>query len=53
MGNKKLTTGLLALSLLVASSMAMAKTVFIASDVHPADYPTTAAVIHMGEKLSA
>lgn len=25
---------------------------FIASDVHPADYPTTAAVIHMGEKLS-
>ncbi|UGS43503.1 TRAP transporter substrate-binding protein [Pseudocitrobacter corydidari] len=53
MGNKKLTTGLLALSLLVASSMALAKTVFIASDVHPADYPTTAAVIHMGEKLSA
>lgn len=42
----------LSFSLLMTSSIAMAKMVFIASDVHPADYPTTAAVIHMGEKLS-
>ena len=45
-------SGIISLSLFMASSMSMAKTVFIASDVHPADYPTTAAVIHMGEKLS-
>ncbi|MBB1202701.1 TRAP transporter substrate-binding protein [Enterobacteriaceae bacterium 89] len=49
---KKLVLSLVSLSLLMGSATAMAKTVFIASDVHPADYPTTAAVIHMGEKLS-
>lgn len=48
----KLALSLVSLSLLMGSVTAMAKTVFIASDVHPADYPTTAAVIHMGEKLS-
>lgn len=30
---------------------ASAATTFIASDVHPADYPTTAAIINMGKKL--
>lgn len=49
---RKMTFGVLSVSLLIGSTIAMAKTVFIASDVHPADYPTTAAVIHMGEKLS-
>ena len=49
---KKLVLSVISLSLLMGSATAMAKTVFIASDVHPADYPTTAAVIHMGEKLS-
>lgn len=51
--NKKLALSGLALSLMLGSATAMAKTVFIASDVHPADYPTTEAVIHMGDKLSA
>lgn len=50
---RKLAVSVLSFSLLMGSAAAMAKTVFIASDVHPADYPTTAAVIHMGEKLSA
>ncbi|HGK7506485.1 TRAP transporter substrate-binding protein [Kluyvera cryocrescens] len=50
---RKLAVSVLSFSLLMGSAVAMAKTVFIASDVHPADYPTTAAVIHMGEKLSA
>ena len=49
---RKLALSVLSFSLLMGSAAAMAKTVFIASDVHPADYPTTAAVIHMGEKLS-
>ena len=49
---RKLAVSVLSFSLLMGSAAAMAKTVFIASDVHPADYPTTAAVIHMGEKLS-
>jgi len=46
------------LSVLVAGTMlsgtaAYASTIFIASDVHPADYPTTAAIINMGKKLDA
>lgn len=49
---RKLAVSVLSFSLLMGSAAVMAKTVFIASDVHPADYPTTAAVIHMGEKLS-
>ncbi len=45
---------LLSLSVLTAVSFtgsAVAATVFIASDVHPADYPTTASIINMGKKL--
>lgn len=53
MKNRNVISGIISLALLMASSVSMAKTVFIASDVHPADYPTTAAVIHMGDKLSA
>lgn len=50
---RNLALGILSCALFMGSTAVMAKNiVFIASDVHPVDYPTTAAVIHMGEKLS-
>lgn len=45
--------GVLVAGSMLAGSSAYASTVFIASDVHPADYPTAAAIINMGKKLDA
>lgn len=45
--------GTLLVGSLFASASAYSATTFIAADVHPADYPTTAAIINMGKKLEA
>ena len=50
---RKSVLSALVVGTLFASASAYPATTFIAGDVHPADYPTTAAIINMGKKLEA